>query len=75
VRPERVSQAVVRASEGRFAERILNAVPVRPLLALRAVFPGAAMALLWRTGIIARIRRFVDSQSNRETDGGTGTET
>lgn len=51
IKPGRVGQAVVKAIERDRAEIVVNARPVRPLMALAAVAPDAMSALSRRAGV------------------------
>ena len=57
--PEQVARAVVRSIQRDRAEVIVNSRPVRPLLALYALFPGLATRLLAAMGITDFQRRKV----------------
>ncbi len=59
--PKDVADALVRAIEKNVLEILVNPVPVRPLLALNAVAPGAANALMRRLGV-GRIFRSMRSE-------------
>ena len=51
IKPERVGRAVVKAIERDRAEVVVNARPVRPLMALAAVAPDAMSAVSRRVGV------------------------
>jgi hypothetical protein len=50
--PEQVASAVVRAIERNEREIIVNSRPLRPLLALAALFPRAGDWLMHRLGVV-----------------------
>lgn len=60
--PEKVGQAVVRAVHEDPAEIIINRRPVRPLIALGAAFPQAAIWLSERAGVRDTAREFGEAQ-------------
>ncbi|HEX9053090.1 MAG TPA: SDR family NAD(P)-dependent oxidoreductase [Anaeromyxobacter sp.] len=68
--PDQVAAAVVRAIRRDVPEIIVNSVPVRPLLALAALFPRAGNWLLARTGIVEFQRRKVAAAPARPGGGG-----
>jgi short-subunit dehydrogenase len=59
--PETVGQAVVRAITGDRAEILIASRPVRPLIALGAAFPEAAMWLTERIGARQTAREFLET--------------
>jgi short-subunit dehydrogenase len=60
--PERVGTAVVRAIRKDVPEVILNKRPVRPVIALAAVFPGAAQKLARRLGTTDYAREMAEAE-------------
>ena len=60
--PEKVGQAVVRAINDDRAEIIISARPVRPLIALSAAFPQAAIWLSERIGARQTAREMGEAQ-------------
>jgi short-subunit dehydrogenase len=60
--PEKVGQAVVRAVHEDPAEIIINRRPVRPLIALAAAFPQAAIWLSERMGVRDTARALGEAQ-------------
>jgi short-subunit dehydrogenase len=60
--PERVGAAVVRAVRDDVAEIVLNGRPIRPLIALAAVAPGAALWLSERANARRTAREFGEAQ-------------
>jgi short-subunit dehydrogenase len=63
-RPERVARAVVDALVHHHVERIVNPMPVRPVIALYAVAPRAGAALFRWLGIDAFLRRATRTTSH-----------
>jgi short-subunit dehydrogenase len=61
-RPEAVARAVVRAIERDLPEVIVNSLPVRPILALSALFPSAGEWIAEQTGANDFFRRVVEAQ-------------
>ncbi|PRP90133.1 3-oxoacyl-[acyl-carrier-protein] reductase FabG [Enhygromyxa salina] len=60
VKPEKVSRAVLRAIDGA-PEVLVTAGPVRPLLALRELFPGIEAPALRAMGILRALERRADA--------------
>lgn len=67
--PERVGEAVVRAIREDRAEVIVNARPVRPLVALYAVAPRAAIRLFNRRPLREFAERFARARDRFEPQG------
>lgn len=63
-RPEKVAQAVVEAVERDLPERIINPLPVRPLLALTAMFPRLGEWAAGKTGANDFFRKVVEKQKH-----------
>ncbi len=61
--PEQVADAVLRAVRHDRAELIVNSMPVRPLLALNALWPGLGDRWMTRLGITAFQQRKVTGRS------------
>jgi len=60
--PKAIPRAVIRAVEGDLPEIIVNPVPVRPLLALTALFPSLGEWAIGKTGGHDFFRRVVEVQ-------------
>lgn len=63
--PEQVAAAVVRVLHTGEPERIVNSLPVRPMLALYQLFPQLAARFLDGLGVTALQRRRVEQQRGR----------
>lgn len=61
VTPEAVARAVLRAIDTGRAEILVSARPMRPLLALKALAPGAALAFARKTGMINYLKSLAAS--------------
>lgn len=60
--PEDVARAVIRAIERDLPEVIVNSIPVRPLIALTALWPAAGAWLTEKTGANEFFRKVVEAQ-------------
>jgi short-subunit dehydrogenase len=65
--PEWVAQAVIRAVQRDIPEIIVNPLPVRPLLALTALFPALGGWLSDKTGANEFFRKVVEAQKRGRT--------
>jgi short-subunit dehydrogenase len=65
VPPEKVARAVIRAVEKDLPEVIINALPVRPLLAFIAMFPRAGEWASIQTGANEFFRKVVEATKNK----------
>jgi short-subunit dehydrogenase len=63
--PEDVARAVIRAIERDLPEVIVNSVPVRPIIALTALWPRAGAWLTEKTGANEFFRKVVEAQKHR----------
>ena len=64
-RPEKVAQAVLKAIERDLPEIIINPLPVRPLLAFVALFPGVGEWVSEKTGGNEFFRKVVESAKSK----------
>jgi short-subunit dehydrogenase len=60
--PEKIPSAVLRAIRNDLPEVIVNPIPVRPLLALAALFPSLGEWMINKTGTNDFFRRVVEAQ-------------
>ena len=67
--PEAVARALIRAIERDIAELIVNPIPVRPLLALSALFPSLGEWIIEKIGSNDFFRQIVDAQKRRVKGG------
>lgn len=67
VQPEAVGAAVVRAIKENVPEIVVSGRPARPLMALRALSPGAARWLARRLGLVDYLQAIADGLPDRET--------
>ena len=65
--PECVAQAVIRAVQRDIPEIIVNPLPIRPLLALTALFPSLGGWLSDKTGANEFFRKVVEAQKRGRT--------
>jgi len=65
--PEPVARAVVRSIRKDLPEVIVNALPVRPLFALSALFPQIGLWMVRKLGVHDFFRRVVEVQKSKES--------
>lgn len=65
--PEPVARAVVHSIQNDVPEVIINALPVRPLFALIALFPRVGLWAVGKLGVHAFFRRVVEAQKKTES--------